>query len=195
MLFGEPQVQLVVTGLGHLERAVERSDLRRQTLPRRQRGQQPEALAGARLDKREAQQQVELAFGLVVADRRPQSRGVTTRLAPQVRHTLLLHQLVDLLEVAQLLAREPRETGGEFTVLGIGEHQRERRRGGLLLAVGVVGEQFRPTPRRLGDPCGWRRRAQRGKVHRPARSDAAHHLEAARCAALCFGAVRSLLLK
>ena len=76
---------------------------------------------------------------------RAQTFRITRRRQAQERHVQLLHQLLHLLEMTQLFAREARQLVGERHVFGIRENQAQRGRRRLLLAVGVIDQQLPPT--------------------------------------------------
>ena len=96
--------------------------------------------------------------GSQCAQRRAQPRGIAPGPLPLERHLQSDHQLLDLLEVPQLLAREARQSARQAPVLGIGKHQRESRRCGLLLTLGMVVEELTPAAgRRLHPGVGGRR--------------------------------------
>ena len=89
---------------------------------------------------------------------------------PRERDPECAEGLLHLLEVLELLARQAREREREPSVLGVREHERERARGGFLLAVGVIEQQLRQMAQRVLDP---RRRGgrleDRGAVRRERR--------------------------
>src|SRR6185312_7883668 len=116
----EIQVLLEVSRLGLCELRIEAANLRRQ--PRRE---QPKALAGARLDQRTREEEIQLASRVRRAQQRSQPRGVSPRPLALEGNLERRHELLDLLEVPQLLARQARQSRRESPVLGIGEHQRE----------------------------------------------------------------------
>jgi len=100
----QAQIQLEVPRFGALQPAIEAAEWLRQPC-----GQQAEALARARLDQGAGKHQVELAQRLVLA----QSRSQPGRVAPGPlafeAHLQPPHQLRHLLEMTQLLARQPRQ--------------------------------------------------------------------------------------
>src|SRR6185369_18008292 len=75
--------------------------------------QQPETLGRTRLDQRASQQQIELPARLGRPERGPQPRGITPGLLTLEVNAERDHHLLNLLEVAQLLARKPRQRHGE----------------------------------------------------------------------------------
>ena len=76
------------------------------------------------------------------------------------RHLESRHQLLHLLEVPQFLARQPRQRNAQRAILRIRKHQRQRSGGGLLLAVGMVHQQFAPALHGRIDPGRRRWRLQ-----------------------------------
>ena len=89
---------------GALELFVQIAHLNRQTFR-----EQPEALAGARLDQRVHDHEIELALGLMRAHQLAQLARVASGLHALIRHVELLHEALDLFEMFQLFAREPRQ--------------------------------------------------------------------------------------
>src|SRR5579862_4368420 len=150
---GERQVRRVMARLAREETAVERAEI---VLCERLR-QETQALAAARLDERETEQRVEEARRLVRAHRRHQPLGVRARDETPEAEAPLRERGQDLLEVEQLLAREPGERREQGLLLGIAEEEADRRGRRLLLAVGVVDEHL--VERRDGTrpPAGNRR--------------------------------------
>ncbi len=147
-LLGQPQVQPGVPRLRGRQRRVER--------PQRlaeQRDQPDETLVRARLDQGAGQQQVDAALGFrrgaaPCAGPRRSATGSAAGTAPASAE-LLLHQL----EMPQLLARQPRHAVGQLEVLGVREHQRQRGRRRLLLAIGVIEQQVLPALGRQREPA------------------------------------------
>ena len=143
-------------------RASERSSCsyRSRTSSGRRFGEQPEALAGTRLDQRMHDHEVELALGLVRAHQLAQLARVAPRLHALVRHVELLHEALDLLEVLELLARQARQRHAQRAVLRVREDQRQRGRRRLLLAIGMIHEQRRQILERRLHPGARRRGPQ-----------------------------------
>ena len=105
------------------------------------RTQRREALAGARLDERAANHQIDLALRLGPRDQPTQALRIAARRQPLRHDPQLLHERGDLLVMPQLLAGETRHLVGEFQILGVGEHQSDRGRSRLFFAVGVIDQQ------------------------------------------------------
>src|SRR6185437_4745567 len=97
------EILLEVPRLGARELRVEPAHLGRQA-----RREQCKTLARARLDQRAREQQVELAPRVRRAQLRAQARSIAPRLLALERHLERDHELLHLLEMPQLLAREAR---------------------------------------------------------------------------------------
>jgi hypothetical protein len=149
---GELQVGFEVARLGTLELRVQLAHRHRQMFR-----EQPEPFAGARLDERVHDHEIELAIGLVRAHQLAQLAGISAGLHAPVVDVELSHEPLDLLEVLELFARQARQRHGERAIFRIGKDQRHRRRCGLFFAIGVVDEQRRQVSQRGFDP-GARRR-------------------------------------
>ena len=104
LALGEVQIQLEVARFGALELFVQIAHLLRQPF-----GEQAKALAGARFDQRVHDHEIELALGLMRAHQLAQLARVAPGLHAPVRHVELLHEALDLLEMLELFARQPRQ--------------------------------------------------------------------------------------
>src|SRR5688572_5969089 len=103
--------------------------------------------------------EIQLAFRLVRTNLLAQFACVAARRHALVGHVETLHEPLDLLEMLELLAREPRQRDVERAILGIREDQREGGRRGFLLAIRMIDEQRRQVAESGFDP-----RARRGST-------------------------------
>src|ERR1700722_19445063 len=133
---GEIEVHLEVARLGGMQSLEQLADR-----PADGRSQGGEALAGARLDNSAADHEIDLALRFGPCDQAPQPLRIAPRREAPRGDPEPLDELRDLLVVAQFLARETRHLLGEFEILRVREHERERGRRRLLLAIRMVDEQ------------------------------------------------------
>lgn len=159
---GQLDVRAVVAGLAREQRLVELDQLGIHTgvaggerLGERA-VQHLHAIAAAGLDERAAEQGVDRPRRLVAA-RRLHELGRVRAGRQSAELVAAPPDVADhLLEVLELFARQPGERHGELCELGVAEHQTDRGRGRLLLAVGVIDEQLveaaerRAAPGRIG---------------------------------------------
>src|SRR3984885_4412966 len=151
----QPQIQLEMARLSLVQA---REHLCRRTVQDAAQG--GEALARSGFDEGPADHEIDLALGLAARDQLPQTLRIAARRQPLGLDREPAQELPDLLVMTQLLAREARHLLGELEVLGIGEHQGERRRGRLLLAVRMIDDQHIELALSALDPALWGRREQ-----------------------------------
>jgi aryl-alcohol dehydrogenase-like predicted oxidoreductase len=148
-------VDAVVARLGSVQAAVERGQL--DVL--RRLCEVLHTFAATRLDESAAQQQIDQTLGLRRAHESLESTRVWARaLAPKGDITRI-EQREHLLEMAEFLARDPRQRREQKAVLGILKQQAHRDACRLLLAVSVVEQQLgrvgerASCPTRVGRRC------------------------------------------
>lgn len=112
-------------------------------------------IAASRLDQPTAQQRIDRPLGLVGPTGREQLGRIRRWRQPPELTTARTHQLEHLLEVLELLAGESRERDCEVRMIGIAEHQPDRRRRRLLLAVRVVVQDLGQVRERSRAPASF----------------------------------------
>jgi len=119
-----------------------------------------ETLARSRFDECAANHQIDLALRLARRHQLPHARCVTPRRQALRYYLQDTHHFGDLFVMPEFFARQPRHLGGQIQIFRIGEHQAQRGRSCLLLAIGMIDQQYIAKGAGMRHPGGRSRRAQ-----------------------------------